>query len=267
MRRRLRRQRQMREALLLDLGALVFELHRQGRREPDLLQAKAAELMAVDEEVRSLAEALDLNESVMQLVATGVAGSCENCGALMSVDARFCASCGAPAVPALSGDGEGAPVAFPGAREGDVPGAAAEVEDLEEEPAAMEAGTEEFEPVPEEEFEPDEAPVAEEEEVEVELEFDEEPELAEEFEVDPELEDAELVPEDPEAIFEDEDEEPEAEPTPWAGGGEDGDRAATPQSGPAPRAVADDVLDQAGRAIRGGMARGRRWLRGRSGSQ
>ena len=106
MRRRLRRQRQMREALLLDLGALVFELHRHGRREPELLQAKAAELSAVDEEVRALAEALGSDQTIMQLVATGVAGSCESCGALLSVDAHYCPSCGAPAVPALSSDGE-----------------------------------------------------------------------------------------------------------------------------------------------------------------
>ena len=44
---------------MLDLGAIVFELHRQGRREPELLQAKAAELKAVDDEVRALADALD----------------------------------------------------------------------------------------------------------------------------------------------------------------------------------------------------------------
>ena len=59
MRRRLRRQERVREALLLDLGALVWELHREGRREPELLQAKAAELAAVDDEVRALAEALE----------------------------------------------------------------------------------------------------------------------------------------------------------------------------------------------------------------
>jgi hypothetical protein len=59
MRRRLRQQQRAREALLLDLGALVYELHRQNRREPELLQAKAAELRAVDSEVRALAEALD----------------------------------------------------------------------------------------------------------------------------------------------------------------------------------------------------------------
>ena len=101
MRRRLRSQRRMREALLLDLGALVYELHRQGRREPELLQAKAAELSAVDQEVRALADALDQDESVLELVAAGIAGSCEGCGALLSTDSRYCPACGKPAVPAL----------------------------------------------------------------------------------------------------------------------------------------------------------------------
>ena len=105
MRRRLRRQRRMREALLLDLGALVFELHRQGRREPELLQAKAAELKAVDEEVRALADALEAGDGMMQLVAAGIAGSCENCGSLLSTDARYCAACGAAALPALEASG------------------------------------------------------------------------------------------------------------------------------------------------------------------
>jgi hypothetical protein len=58
MRRRLRHQREVREALLLDLGALVYELHRQGRRAPELLQEKASELSVVDDEVRGLEEAL-----------------------------------------------------------------------------------------------------------------------------------------------------------------------------------------------------------------
>jgi hypothetical protein len=58
-RRRLREQRRLREALLLDLGALVYELHRQGRRAPELLQQKAAELTVVDEEVRELEAELD----------------------------------------------------------------------------------------------------------------------------------------------------------------------------------------------------------------
>ena len=42
--RTLRRRRRERDALLLDLGALVYELHRQGERAPELLQQKAIEL-------------------------------------------------------------------------------------------------------------------------------------------------------------------------------------------------------------------------------
>jgi hypothetical protein len=58
MRRRLSERRRVREALLLDLGALVYELHRQGKRAPELLQEKAGELQEVDDEVRALEEAL-----------------------------------------------------------------------------------------------------------------------------------------------------------------------------------------------------------------
>ena len=57
--RRLREQRRLREALLLDLGALVYELHRQGQRAPELLQEKAIELGKVDREVRELEEGME----------------------------------------------------------------------------------------------------------------------------------------------------------------------------------------------------------------
>ncbi len=56
--RRLRAQRREREAMLLDLGALVYELHRQGQRAPELLQEKAIELGKVDREVRALEDSL-----------------------------------------------------------------------------------------------------------------------------------------------------------------------------------------------------------------
>ncbi len=102
MRRRLRTQKRMREALLMDLGALVYELHRHGRRSPELLQAKAAELAAVDQEVRGLADALQADAGTLAIVAAGVAGSCENCGSLLSTDDRYCGACGKPAVPALT---------------------------------------------------------------------------------------------------------------------------------------------------------------------
>lgn len=59
MRRRLRKRKREREARLLDLGALVYELHRQGKRAPELLQEKAAELAVVDEEVRGIEATLE----------------------------------------------------------------------------------------------------------------------------------------------------------------------------------------------------------------
>ncbi len=57
--RDLRRKRRERDAMLLDLGALVYELHRQGERAPELLQDKAVELGRVDREVRALEDALE----------------------------------------------------------------------------------------------------------------------------------------------------------------------------------------------------------------
>ena len=57
--RTLRRRRREREALLLDLGALVYGLHRQGERAPELLQQKAIELGRVDREVRALEDAVE----------------------------------------------------------------------------------------------------------------------------------------------------------------------------------------------------------------
>jgi hypothetical protein len=57
--RDLRRKQREREAMLLDLGALVYELYRQGERAPELLQDKAIELGKVDREVRALEDALE----------------------------------------------------------------------------------------------------------------------------------------------------------------------------------------------------------------
>jgi hypothetical protein len=57
--RELRRKRREREAMLLDLGALVYELHRQGERAPELLQDKAIELGRIDRDVRALEDALE----------------------------------------------------------------------------------------------------------------------------------------------------------------------------------------------------------------
>lgn len=138
MRRRLRRQQRVREALLLDLGALVFELHRQNRREPELLQAKAAELTEVDREVRALADALHEDGAMPELVAPGIAGSCEFCGALLTTDARFCSRCGVPTEPATGEYALEAEEAHPGVGAREEAAQAAELEASEEPPAKPE---------------------------------------------------------------------------------------------------------------------------------
>jgi hypothetical protein len=59
MRKRLRHARRTRDLLLHELGALVMEMHRQGRHDADLVARKAQEAIAVDAEARALAGTLD----------------------------------------------------------------------------------------------------------------------------------------------------------------------------------------------------------------
>ena len=120
MRRRLRILRRRREAMLLDLGALVLEMHRHGRFLPDSLQRRAAEAVGTDAELRSLSRSLEAGDGDPDLVAAGVAGNCERCGALHTIGASFCSQCGnelprgvLPRKAALGSDPElagGAPV-------------------------------------------------------------------------------------------------------------------------------------------------------------
>ena len=94
MRRRLRELRRLREAALLELGALVLEAHRQDRDDSPVVGRKAAEAAALDEEARSLAAALGTEGGLDTIVAAGVAGPCPVCGTLASTSARFCSTCG-----------------------------------------------------------------------------------------------------------------------------------------------------------------------------
>jgi hypothetical protein len=87
----------VREALLLDLGAIVFELHRQGRRETELVHLKQIELRVVDDEVRGLADALDEGFGLPTLTASGLVARCTACERLMGSRDRFCPACGAEA--------------------------------------------------------------------------------------------------------------------------------------------------------------------------
>ena len=96
MRRRVRQLRRRREAMLLELGALAFEMHRQGRHEADLLTAKSEEIRAVDDEERGLSAALGDESRLVELVAAGITGTCPSCGTLVGTDARYCQRCGTP---------------------------------------------------------------------------------------------------------------------------------------------------------------------------
>src|SRR3954451_23849604 len=94
MRKRVRRLTRMREVLLRELGALVVEMRRLERENPELVSRKAAEVLVIDEQLRGLRGALGERQTVEQVVAAGVAGSCVRCGTLMATDDRFCSRCG-----------------------------------------------------------------------------------------------------------------------------------------------------------------------------
>ncbi len=72
--------RRTRDALLLELGALVYELHRQGKRAPALLQQKASELGDVEDQVRDQ--------------APHDPGSCPSCGFEANPGQLVCTNCG-----------------------------------------------------------------------------------------------------------------------------------------------------------------------------
>lgn len=107
LRRRVDRQERVREALLLDLGAIIFELHRQRRAEPELLRAKVAELIAVDDDLRELSDALGQGRELPELTARGLVATCTSCGGIMGIRDRHCPSCGAAAGMVTASDGAG----------------------------------------------------------------------------------------------------------------------------------------------------------------
>ncbi len=95
-RRRARYLRQLRELQLRDLGGFMVELQRHGRRRPDLVQAKLAEAVRTDEELRGLDRALGTDQPLRELREAGIGGACGHCGALHGSRDKFCASCGEP---------------------------------------------------------------------------------------------------------------------------------------------------------------------------
>jgi ribosomal protein L40E len=93
LRRRLRYLRRVRELGFRDLGGLVFDLHRFGRRNDELVLGKLGALDAVDRELRAIERVLDERRDIIELREPGVA-ACPRCGALHGSDARFCPQCG-----------------------------------------------------------------------------------------------------------------------------------------------------------------------------
>lgn len=93
MRRRVRRLRRVRELLLHELGALVFEMERRGVRREALLRRKVDQLRVIEDEAAALAAALGDQRSLSEIVSAGIVGACHNCGTLVSTDARFCSNC------------------------------------------------------------------------------------------------------------------------------------------------------------------------------
>ena len=74
------RLRGTRDGLLLELGALVYELHRQGKRAPALLQQKASELGEVEDQLRG--------------EAPHDPGACPNCCFEADPGQLVCTNCG-----------------------------------------------------------------------------------------------------------------------------------------------------------------------------
>src|ERR1700712_3773533 len=98
-RKRARRLTRLREVQLRELGALVVEMRRLGRENPELVARKAAEVTAIDDELRGLRAGLEQRQTVEQIVAAGVSGSCVRCSTLLGTDDRFCNHCGLPVAP------------------------------------------------------------------------------------------------------------------------------------------------------------------------
>jgi hypothetical protein len=93
MRRRARFLRKARELAYRDLGGLVFDLHRFGQRNDQLVLAKLATLGQIDRELRELEAVLRDRRPVTVLREVGIA-ACPRCAAIHGSDDRFCPGCG-----------------------------------------------------------------------------------------------------------------------------------------------------------------------------
>jgi hypothetical protein len=92
-RRRLRFLRKARELAYRDLGGLVYNLHRFGRRNDELVLAKLSTLSQIDSQLRALETALAEREPVTVLREAGIT-ACPRCAAIHASEDRFCPNCG-----------------------------------------------------------------------------------------------------------------------------------------------------------------------------
>src|SRR5215210_6801121 len=121
LRRRLRFLRRVRELGFRDLGGLVFDQHKFGRLNEDLVRGKVAALAAVDAGLRALEQALGERRDITELREPGIT-ACPRCGTLHGSDANFCPSCGLAITGArtIAADvGEGAHLPRPALGAGD----------------------------------------------------------------------------------------------------------------------------------------------------
>lgn len=92
-RRRARFLRKARELAYRDLGGLVYNLHRFGQRNDQLVLAKLNLLGRIDHELRTLEGALDERRPMTILREAGVT-VCARCAAIHSSEDRYCPNCG-----------------------------------------------------------------------------------------------------------------------------------------------------------------------------
>jgi hypothetical protein len=136
LRRRLRFLRRVRELGFRDLGGLVFDQHKFGRLNEELIRGKVAALAAVDAELRALEHALRDRRDITELREPGIT-ACPRCATLHGSDANFCPSCGLAITGArtIAADvGEGAHAVRPALAPGE-PGAPAGPPTREAQPA------------------------------------------------------------------------------------------------------------------------------------
>jgi hypothetical protein len=118
MRRRARFLRKARELAYRDLGGLVFNLHRFGQRNDDLVLAKLNLLAQMDHELRALEDALAERQPITVLREAGVT-ACPRCAAIHASEDRYCPRCGLslgrhPALPIAVAGGTAPPGAEAG---------------------------------------------------------------------------------------------------------------------------------------------------------